>query len=373
MPRLRKEEVVTVRVLAEKGQNHCEIARTVGVTEGTVRYHLRRAAEGAEDGRKDKPFKAEGVAAVIAAWHEERGDRRGRLRPVNVRELYEHLVAEHGYEGSYDSVLRYVRWEVPEAEDPHLPAGGDPAGGAVPERLGGVPGGGDRGRRGGPVGLRDDAVALEEAGGGLEPGQGPAVVARVPQRGVSPPGRGGGGQPDRQRPHGAAVGRRRPGSASPRLSGLRPGGGLPHRRLRVGAQGGQGQGGGEGAAVAPAPRPVPPALGGDRGAPGVERWAGRALGRTGDLPGDGQERGGELGGRARPAGAAADPARALRRGGHPAGAQGLHGALRGPLLPCALRLGGPARRGARLRPHGPDPGRGPGGARVPGPASSSAS
>jgi len=56
--RLSEEEVVTIRVLAEKGQNHCQIARTVGVSEGTVRYHLRRAVEGAEDGRKAKPFKA---------------------------------------------------------------------------------------------------------------------------------------------------------------------------------------------------------------------------------------------------------------------------------------------------------------------------
>ena len=45
--RLRREEIVTIEVLAEKGQNHCEIARTLGVTEGTVRYHLRRAAESA--------------------------------------------------------------------------------------------------------------------------------------------------------------------------------------------------------------------------------------------------------------------------------------------------------------------------------------
>jgi len=35
--RLSKEGVVTIRVLAEKGQNHCEIARTLGVTEGAVR------------------------------------------------------------------------------------------------------------------------------------------------------------------------------------------------------------------------------------------------------------------------------------------------------------------------------------------------
>lgn len=114
MPRLRQEEVVTIRVLAEKGQNHCEIARTVGVTEGTVRYHLRRAAEGAEDGRKDKAFKAECVASVIAAWYAERQDRgEEEPRPVNVQALYEHLVAEHGYGGSYDSVRRYVRSKYP--------------------------------------------------------------------------------------------------------------------------------------------------------------------------------------------------------------------------------------------------------------------
>lgn len=69
MPRrLREEEVVTVQVLAEKGQNHCEIARVLGVTEGAVRYHLRRAATGAQDRRGEKVFKAERLGEVIAAW-----------------------------------------------------------------------------------------------------------------------------------------------------------------------------------------------------------------------------------------------------------------------------------------------------------------
>lgn len=108
--RLRREEIVTIRVLAEKGQNHCQIARTVGVTEGTVRYHLRRAAAGAVDGRKDRPFEAESMAAVIAAWHAERAEAP---RPVNVVELYEHLVADYGYAGSYRSVLRFVRAKYP--------------------------------------------------------------------------------------------------------------------------------------------------------------------------------------------------------------------------------------------------------------------
>ncbi len=62
-----------------------------------MRYQRRRLAEEVEDGRKNKPFKAEA----------------GAKRPVNVQELYEHLVTEHGYDGSYQSVLRYVRREYP--------------------------------------------------------------------------------------------------------------------------------------------------------------------------------------------------------------------------------------------------------------------
>jgi transposase len=106
--RLRREEIVTIEVLAEKGQNHCEIARTLGVTEGTVRYQLKRAASGAEDGRKRRPFKAEEVAWVIDLWVLDHRAIYPR-RPVNVRALWEHLVSEYGYEGSYRSVLRYVR------------------------------------------------------------------------------------------------------------------------------------------------------------------------------------------------------------------------------------------------------------------------
>lgn len=108
--RLRKEEIVTIHVLAEKGQSHCAIARQLGVTEGAVRYHLRRAAEGAEDGRVNRAFKAEELSAVIAVWHEARPDEG---RPVNVTDLYDHLMSEYGYGGSYRSVLRYVRRHYP--------------------------------------------------------------------------------------------------------------------------------------------------------------------------------------------------------------------------------------------------------------------
>jgi transposase len=109
--RLRAEEIVTIRVLAEKGANHCQIGRAVGVCEGTVRYHLRRAAAGAEDGRRRQPRRAEGLAEVIRVWMEaHQGDRR----PANLRELHEHLAAEYGYAGSYNSVRRYVRAHYPQ-------------------------------------------------------------------------------------------------------------------------------------------------------------------------------------------------------------------------------------------------------------------
>ena len=115
---LRREEIMTIKVLTEKEQNHCEIARTLGVTEGAVRYHLRRTAQGAQslhrtcsgDGRKDRPFKAEALTGVIQVWME---GHQGRKRPINVRELYEELVLDWGYEGSYRSVLRYVRARYP--------------------------------------------------------------------------------------------------------------------------------------------------------------------------------------------------------------------------------------------------------------------
>lgn len=94
----------------EKGENHCRIARVLGVSEGTVRYRLRRAASGAVDGRSNKVFLAEGMASVIASWFEAHGDSK---RPVNVRDLHDHLAAEHGYAGSYKSVVRFVRSHYP--------------------------------------------------------------------------------------------------------------------------------------------------------------------------------------------------------------------------------------------------------------------
>jgi len=100
--RLRREEIVTIEVLDSKQVAARAIARQLGVCEGTVRYHLKR--KGAADGRCAKPFAAQEFAPVIEAWFSTPSDR-----PVNVRALYDSLVADHGYRDSYKSVLRYVR------------------------------------------------------------------------------------------------------------------------------------------------------------------------------------------------------------------------------------------------------------------------
>ena len=108
--RLSKEEVVTIHVLAEKGASKREIARKLGVTEGAVRYQLRKKEEARSDGRAGKRRRADAVCEPIAVWFASHQDDQ---RPVNVRDLYDHLVAEHDYDGSYNSVRRYVRAHYP--------------------------------------------------------------------------------------------------------------------------------------------------------------------------------------------------------------------------------------------------------------------
>lgn len=97
---------MTIQVLSEKQMPTRAIARQLGVSEGAVRYHQRRAREHAVDGRGDKPFAADAFESAIDVWVAEHS--RG-ARPINVRDLHEHLVRAAGYARSYKSVLRYVR------------------------------------------------------------------------------------------------------------------------------------------------------------------------------------------------------------------------------------------------------------------------
>jgi transposase len=112
--RLTREEVVTISVLKGKGQANTQVAQVLGVSEGAIRHHLRR--QGQADGRQGKPAKADTVAEAIAAWVRQQQSGVGASssgRPINVRALLDWLVLEHGYTGSYKSVLRHVRKQYP--------------------------------------------------------------------------------------------------------------------------------------------------------------------------------------------------------------------------------------------------------------------
>jgi len=110
LAKLTREQIVTIEVLQERGQSQCQTARILGVSEGAVRYHLRRAREGATDGRQ-KPSQIEqlGLAEAVAHWWQAQLEILGQHRPPSVQLLQEFLRAEYGYNGSYKSVRKFVR------------------------------------------------------------------------------------------------------------------------------------------------------------------------------------------------------------------------------------------------------------------------
>jgi transposase len=120
-PKLTPEEIVTLKVLKHKGQSNVQIAQALGVSEGTVRYHVRRADT--PDGRQGKPRTADAFSEVIDHWLDVKQAEEGvgqpdvidlgYPRPANIHALHDHLRQEHGYTGSYKSVLRFVRARYP--------------------------------------------------------------------------------------------------------------------------------------------------------------------------------------------------------------------------------------------------------------------
>src|SRR5262245_33765183 len=112
--KLTPEERVTLAVLKRKGQANTQIAQALGITEAAVRYHLRR--QGTPDGRRNKPRKADRLREAIGHWvlvNQPVAHGDGPQRPVNVQALYDWLRQEYRYDGSYKSVVRFVRAHYP--------------------------------------------------------------------------------------------------------------------------------------------------------------------------------------------------------------------------------------------------------------------
>ena len=110
MAKLTREQIVTIEVLQQRGQSQCQTARILDVSEGAVRYHLRRAGEAATDGRqKSSRIEQLGLADAVAHWWRAQTEILHKERPPSVQLLHDFLRAEHGYDGSYKSVRKFVR------------------------------------------------------------------------------------------------------------------------------------------------------------------------------------------------------------------------------------------------------------------------
>jgi transposase len=108
MGRLEDGARTAMTVLLKQGHSQSAVARMLGVTEGTVRYHRRRQERGALDGRARQENTAAAHAAAIAHWRDQQTDGR-----INLAALHDWLIREHGYTGSLKSVQRYWRRTFP--------------------------------------------------------------------------------------------------------------------------------------------------------------------------------------------------------------------------------------------------------------------
>lgn len=95
-------------VLLEQGHTQSAVARLLGVSEGTVRYHRKRMKGAALDGRSTQAPKAAAFSAAIEAWRSQQAEGR-----INLALLHDWLCREHGYTGSLKSVQRYWKRTYP--------------------------------------------------------------------------------------------------------------------------------------------------------------------------------------------------------------------------------------------------------------------
>lgn len=94
------------------GLSNCELARQLGVSEGTIRYH-RGKERNKKDGRKERYSEVSRFEPQIKQWVEYNcsSDRKNR---DTVKSLYQILSDFHGFTLSYDALRRYIRKRYPQ-------------------------------------------------------------------------------------------------------------------------------------------------------------------------------------------------------------------------------------------------------------------
>lgn len=112
MAKLAREHIMVGDEMVTRGVSIRQVARQLGVTEGALRYHFRKEAEGrTEDGRRQQPTAVDGFEEAVEAILERLECRRitGEGRPVQALAVFEALVQDYGYPGSYQGVVRHLR------------------------------------------------------------------------------------------------------------------------------------------------------------------------------------------------------------------------------------------------------------------------
>ena len=177
MGRLTRGEVVTIQVPMDKQVSTREIARQLGVTEGAVRYHQRRAAEHAKDGRQLQTQRAAGLAEAVDAWRGRMASSSGRSTCASSTTNWWSCTATQARtsrccascsDGTSRRCARGDAWRRSRARRRNRT-------GATSRACAS-----GRGRR--SLRLRDGAVLQPQAGDRVEPAQGPGGVDRLPQR-----------------------------------------------------------------------------------------------------------------------------------------------------------------------------------------------
>ena len=95
-----------------RGTSVRQLASQLGVTEGALRYRLKKLKGGpGEDGRARQPTALDGYEAAVHGIQVALEDGRltGEGRPCQARTIYELLVRDHGYQDSYQAVVRHLR------------------------------------------------------------------------------------------------------------------------------------------------------------------------------------------------------------------------------------------------------------------------
>lgn len=94
------------------GMSNCELAKSFGVSEGTIRYWKKR--EGKPDNRTLKPSGVAVFTEQIQNWMNAQADK---LRKETVLDLFDTLQKYHGFDRSYDALRRFISKHWPAWKD----------------------------------------------------------------------------------------------------------------------------------------------------------------------------------------------------------------------------------------------------------------